>query len=93
MDALPPLANLMRYGNVRKTDAAMVAHATAGMVARICVGLPGACSSLDDDAAAAMFESIRKADGAIGLIQNQEYLRLMARRRWPGCRRPTGCTG
>ena len=47
MKALPPMANLMRYGNVRKTDAAMVGRAASGMVTRICVGLPLACSSLD----------------------------------------------
>ncbi len=74
MNALPPLANLLRYGNVRKTDAATVAHATNGIVARICVGLPGACSSLDDDAAAEMFGSIQKADAALNLIENAEHL-------------------
>jgi hypothetical protein len=58
----------MRYGNVRKTDAAMVAHAASGMAARICVGLPLACSSLDDAAAEAMFTSILRADSAINLI-------------------------
>jgi hypothetical protein len=68
MDALPPLANLTRYGNVRKTDAAMVAHAASEMVARICVGLPLACASLDDTAASAMFTSILRADSAIHLM-------------------------
>jgi hypothetical protein len=68
MDALPPLASLMRYGSVRKTDAAMVGHAASGMVARICVGLPLACSSLDDTAATAMFDAILRADAAIGLM-------------------------
>ena len=74
MNALPPLANLLRYGNVRKTDAATVAHATEGIVARVCVGLPGACSSLDDDAAAEMFGAIQKADAALGLIEDAEHL-------------------
>jgi len=79
MDALPPLANLTRYGNVRKTDAAMVAHAANGMVARVCVGLPLACSSLDDAAATAMFEGILRADGAIGLMDDAS-----ARDSWHG---------
>jgi hypothetical protein len=65
MKALPPLANLLRYGNVRKSDAAMVAHAVNGMIARICIGLAGACASLDDDAADAMFAAILMADAAI----------------------------
>jgi hypothetical protein len=74
MNALPPLASLLRYGNVRKTDAATVAHATNGIVARICVGLPGACSSLDDDAATEMFGAIQKANAALDLIEDPEHL-------------------
>ena len=46
MDALPPLAAVLRYGNVRQTDASMVGHVVGGLVARICVGLPGACATL-----------------------------------------------
>ncbi|MDR3637941.1 MAG: DUF5682 family protein [Isosphaeraceae bacterium] len=74
MDALPPLANLMRYGNVRKTDATLVGHVVVGMIARVCIGLPPACSSLDDAASEAMFESIRQADAAIQLMLDAEHL-------------------
>ena len=70
MLALPPLANLLRYGSVRKTDAALVARAVSGMVARICVGLPLACASLDDNAASAMFDAIVRADVSIGLMDD-----------------------
>ena len=68
MAALPPLANLTRYGSVRQTDAAAVDHAAAGMVARIAVGLPLACHSLDDPAAQAMFGAILAADAAISVM-------------------------
>jgi hypothetical protein len=54
MEALPPLAGVLRYGNVRKTDAALVEPVVAGMLARICAGLGPACASLDDDAAQKM---------------------------------------
>jgi hypothetical protein len=73
MDALPPLANLLRYGNVRKTDAEMVAHAADGLIARIAIGLPLACGSLDDPAADAMFNSIVNTDSAIKLIQDPDH--------------------
>ncbi len=76
LNALPPLASLLRYGNVRKTDAEAVAHATNGIVARACIGLPGACASLDDEAAAAMFEAIHSANDAIVLIENPEHLKM-----------------
>ena len=42
MDALPPLARVARYGNVRETDAEAVGACVDGLVARICVGLPAA---------------------------------------------------
>jgi hypothetical protein len=74
MTALPPLANLLRYGNVRKTDASLFGHAFAGLVARACIGLPGACSSLDDDAAGRMLAAIQKADAALDLVQDADLL-------------------
>ncbi|HKQ75742.1 MAG TPA: DUF5682 family protein [Blastocatellia bacterium] len=74
MDALPPLANVQRYGNVRGTDAGMVGGIVAGLIARVCIGLPGACASLNDEAAAAMFERIVSVNAAIGLLQDEERL-------------------
>ncbi len=74
MNALPPLANVMRYGNVRQTDTEMISHVVDGLVARICIGLPGACVSLDDDAASAMYENVVKVNNAIALLQNEEYI-------------------
>jgi len=75
MEALPPLASVMRYGNVRQTDAAMVGGIIDGLVARICIGLPGACASLNDEAAAAMFDRIVSVNGSIGLLKSEELLR------------------
>ncbi|MBN1310504.1 MAG: hypothetical protein JXB30_03725 [Anaerolineae bacterium] len=74
MDALPPLANTLRYGNVRQTDASMVSGVVDGLIARICIGLPGACSSLNDDAAADMFKRLLSTDGAITLLQNVVHI-------------------
>src|SRR5262249_49373299 len=51
MDAMPPLANVLRYGNVRQMDVGMVGHVVDGLIARICIGLPAACASLNDEAA------------------------------------------
>ena len=73
MEALPALVNVLRYGNVRQTDTEMVAHVVDGLVARICIGIIPACASLDDDAAAQMFERIVNTNAAIGLLQNAAY--------------------
>ena len=37
LGALPPLANVFRYGNVRQTDAALVAHVLDGLIARTAI--------------------------------------------------------
>ncbi len=74
MEALPPLANVLRYGNVRKTDTSIVAHVVDSLVARICIGLPRACSSLDDDAAAQMYERLNQVNSAISLLQNEDHV-------------------
>src|SRR5205085_9718142 len=54
MGAVPTLAQILRYGNVRQTDAQVVASVFDGIVTRACIGLSGACASLDDDAAEKM---------------------------------------
>lgn len=74
MGATPPLANIMRYGNVRQTDSSMVGHILDGLIARICIGLPGACGSLADDAAEAMLKHIIAVDGAVSLLNQQEHV-------------------
>jgi hypothetical protein len=72
IDALPPLASALRYGNVRQTDASAIAEVVDGLVARICIGLPPACAALNDDAAEAMFARLLAVNGAVALLQNAE---------------------
>ena len=74
MDALPALANIVRYGNVRNFDINLIVHVVDTLISRICIGLPATCSSLDDDAAAQMYERIVSTDESINLLQNQEHL-------------------
>ena len=72
MDALPPLARVMRYGNVRGTDATAVSAVVDGLVARICIGLGGAAASLDDDAASTFSRAIDGVHGAIALLDDAD---------------------
>jgi hypothetical protein len=51
-----------------------VSHVVDGLVTRICIGLPGACFSLDDDAAAKMYERLNKVDKAISLLQKEDHV-------------------
>jgi hypothetical protein len=72
MEALPPLARVLRYGNVRGTDATAVSTVVDGLVARICIGLGSAAASLDDDAAAAFARQLDGVHGAIALLDDAE---------------------
>lgn len=68
MAAIPDLAQLVRYGDVRGTDTTVVAHVLDDLATRVCVGLKPACSGLGDDAADEMFTHIMNVHGAIGLL-------------------------
>ncbi|MCB1767107.1 MAG: hypothetical protein KDJ22_13785, partial [Candidatus Competibacteraceae bacterium] len=76
MDSLPPLARILRYGNVRQTDAGLVGHVVDGLVTRIAIGLPAACSALDDEAAEEMFGRVRAMQDAISVLQDPEQTEI-----------------
>jgi hypothetical protein len=73
--AIPPLTHIVRYGNVRNTDVAMVNAVLEGLIPRAAIGLSGACSSLDDDAAQTMREHIAATHKAVRLLANDELSR------------------
>lgn len=70
MDVVVPLANALRYGDVRGTDAAALAEVFDGIVVRILAGLVPACSSLDDDAAATMVERLTAMQTALAMLDH-----------------------
>lgn len=74
MEALPPLARVLRYGNVRKTDVSVVGQVVDGLVVRISVGLPTACASLNDEAAAAMVERLVAVHQSMMLLNTEHLL-------------------
>jgi hypothetical protein len=72
MAALPPLARVARYGDVRETRPEDVAPVLQGIFERIVVGLPGACASLDDAAAVAMAESLAAVQESLDLLDRAD---------------------
>ena len=54
MSAIPALARTLRYGDVRGTGVDALIPVLSGLVTRVQLGLPGALSGLDDDAAKAL---------------------------------------
>ena len=68
MEALPPLAHVARYGDVRGTEATSVLPVVDALFERALVALPGACTSLDDDAAREMAGSIGGVEECVNLL-------------------------
>jgi hypothetical protein len=73
MDALLPLARVLRYGDVRQTDPAVVRQVVDTLVTRICIGLPSTCASLDNDAAADMLDRVTAVHTVIATQQNPSH--------------------
>jgi Family of unknown function (DUF5682) len=74
LDAIPPLVNVHRYGNVRETDVGMVAHILTTLVPRAFIGLPPAAANIDNDAARELMKRVGAADQALRALGNAEYL-------------------
>ncbi|MEV4611842.1 DUF5682 family protein [Kitasatospora sp. NPDC049258] len=69
--ALPALVRALRYGDVRGTDGAALADVARGLAERICVGLPTACTGLDQDGANAMRSHLDAVHAAVGLLASE----------------------
>ena len=65
ISALPPLARIGRYGDVRGTRVDQVLPVYTGLFQRVTVGLPTACASLDDAAAANIAEQLASAQESV----------------------------
>lgn len=73
MAAMPPLAQVSRYSDVRKTDAEQVLQVFDGLLVRVCIGLVMTCQALDDEAAADLAERIRRLHTAIKLVDRPDH--------------------
>ena len=88
MEAVPPLVRTLRYGDVRHDagtfalDRAAIERVIDGLAARIFVGLPLACASLDDDAARRMLEHVDRMHVSLASTQRADlvagWLRTLA---------------
>jgi hypothetical protein len=74
MDAVPPLANVSRYGDVRQTDVLQVLHVIDGLVARIAIGLRVAVSLWTTKPPRQMAARINALHSAIKLTDREENL-------------------
>ncbi|MDA0140644.1 DUF5682 family protein [Solirubrobacter deserti] len=75
MAAVPPLAQILRYGDVRGSDTSAVAGVLRGIVLRTAVGLPGAGVGADEEAGAKLAELVDGVNSALALLQDEALTR------------------
>ena len=73
LDALPPLIEVRRYGNVRETDTSLIDSILEGLVPRACIAVPRSATSIDDDAAEVLWKKLAAADRALAILANAEF--------------------
>lgn len=72
MDALPPLARVARYGDVRGTDASSVGPIITGLVERITIGLLPAANGIAEDAATELMNRVDAVQVALDTLDNTD---------------------
>ncbi len=77
---IPGLTGIVRYGNVRQTDANMILTLLDSMVTRICIGLPVACCGIDESTASALTEDCTKIEHGIQLLKHEAFVQ-----QWQQC--------
>lgn len=75
MIAIPGLVDVVRYGNVRKSDMGVLNQIVQQLLVKVYVGLGNACYGLDADNSAMMFGLISGFNNAIQLYNEDENIR------------------
>ena len=68
LQALPPLINMTRYGNVRQVDSELVKNVIDDIFPRLVIGLPRTCTNIEEEFAETIFEQMIKVNGSIQLL-------------------------
>ena len=74
LDAIAPLVDVYRYGNVRATDVTLVRHILDAVVPRVLIGLLPAAVNIDGTAAAALWQQARATERALNQLADAEFL-------------------
>ncbi len=72
LDALPPLVQVVRYGDVRATPVERVTPVLEGLLARALAGLRTACVALGEDLAEEMLGRLDATHGALALSERAD---------------------
>lgn len=72
-DAVPPLAEALRYGQARRMDLSLVEQTLEQMMPRLCLQLPAACIGLNEDAAVDVMKKMLALNRAFSILQVPDY--------------------
>ena len=72
MTAIPPLVEVSRYGDVRKSDVTVLNTIVQQLLTKIFIGLPNAVYGLDEDNSNKMFNLISRVSNAVRLYEDEE---------------------
>lgn len=72
MGIVPQLVQIIRYGNVRKTDATRLHEVIEAMLTRVCIGLPTICININEEVSVQVTDKIMHIDHAINLLKDDE---------------------
>ncbi|NBW34324.1 MAG: hypothetical protein EBR30_04765 [Cytophagia bacterium] len=72
MTAIPPLVEVSRYGNVRKSDAGVLNSIVQQLLTKVFIGLPNAVYGLDEDNSIRMFNLMVQVNQAVRLYEDAE---------------------
>ncbi len=73
MDALPPLAQIVRYGNTRGTEVGAVEQLVQHLIPRICIGLPAAATQLNEEASEEALDKLMATHRALSLLDDGNF--------------------
>ncbi len=72
MTAIPGLVEIIKYGNVRKTDVTQLRNITIRLFSKVCVSLSNACYGLDEQNSNDMFELISQVNNAVEILEEDD---------------------
>lgn len=73
LDAVPPLVEVHRYGNVRQSDVSLIGAILQGLVPRVFIAVPPAVSNIDEAAARLLWQKLIAAGRALSILGNAEF--------------------
>ncbi len=74
LEALPTLVQVYKYGDQRNSELLFFKHLIEEIVPRIRVGLPGACSGIEEELAEEVLTKLAQAHHAVLLYQQKEMV-------------------